>query len=231
METSISQQIKKIVEDNLDKILAGRLKRTLKEDNSFVTEGDMLCQNLVIDYARSIEGGYEVVSEEMDLSSFLFDENKNYIVIDPIDGTENFTSGLKEWGVSVCVYEKGKHKESMLLLPELGLSVITGDQTVRPEYHSRIQGISSTSLYKEFRENLSDEGEYRLTGCSVSAMYNVVTGLFKSHEKPAKAKMWDIIAGLNLALEHKLSVLVDGQEYQGEFLLPSKKYSFKINRV
>ena len=49
METSISQQIKKIVEDNLDKILAGRLKRTLKEDNSFVTEGDMLCQNLVID--------------------------------------------------------------------------------------------------------------------------------------------------------------------------------------
>lgn len=224
------RDIKKLIMDNLVQILALRSKRKKKEDESFVTEGDFLCQKLIMDYVKAGPEDLEVVSEEMNLADFSYDENKNYIVIDPIDGTENFTSGLKDWGVSVCIYEKGKHRESMLLLPELDLSLITGENDREFKCDSRIQGISSSSLLKEFREGLVDSGEYRLTGCSVLGMYNVVKGLYKSFEKPAKAKMWDIMAGLNLALEHELNVVVDGKKYAGEFLLPVQHFSFKINR-
>jgi hypothetical protein len=38
------------------------------------------------------------------------------------------------------------------------------------------------------------------------------------------------LAGLNLALEHGLSVTVEGKEYAGEYLSPHQKYRFKIEQ-
>lgn len=221
------RDIYKLVSENLNEILNLRQKRTMKGDNSPVTEGDMLCQQLIMDYVKSIGGDYEVVSEEMDLGNFVFDENKNYIVLDPIDGTENFTSGLKEWGVSVSIYKKGKHEESMLMLPELDLCLSTGDM-LPGKNQSRIRGLSSSSLYKPYRESLEEGVEYRLPSCAVYGMYNVVIGSYHSFEKPKSARSWDILAGLNLALEHGLSVYVNGEAYKGEFLIPNQTYSFKV---
>jgi hypothetical protein len=59
-------------------------------------------------------------------------------------------------------------------------------------------------------------------------MFNVITGSFSSYENFKGARIWDILPGLNLALEHKLSVTVEGRKYQGEFLNPLEKYRFKI---
>ena len=34
-------------------------------------------------------------------------------VLDPIDGTENFCSGLKEWGVSLSIWQGARHAGSL----------------------------------------------------------------------------------------------------------------------
>ncbi len=222
---NICDEIKKIIKENLNDIITLRQEKMLKEDDSYVSKGDYLCEKLVKDFIKNNLPDYALVSEESPEDNKRNWQQDKVIILDPIDGTENFVSGLKEWGVAVCVYEYGKHKESMLALPELDCYLKTGDSFQK--FESRIAGISS-SLTKEDILKLEPGFEYRIIGCAVYNMYNVVMGSFYSFENPKGAKVWDIIPGLNLALENGLSVTVNNQEYHGELLDPNQKYIFKI---
>jgi Archaeal fructose-1,6-bisphosphatase and related enzymes of inositol monophosphatase family len=222
---SICRDIYELIKKNLPNILKLRDIKMTKKDNSFVTEGDLLCQKLILDYADSLSESFYVVSEELDATNFCYNEKNNYIVIDPIDGTENFTSGLKEWGISVSIYKNGSHFESMLDLPELNLKLVTGDKVLK--YNSRIYGLSS-SLTKNDLMKVESGFEYRITGCCVYNIYNIINGSFAVFENFKGAYVWDILAGINIALEHNLKVVLDGKKYNGEFLSPNKKYRFRI---
>ncbi|MBC8490406.1 MAG: inositol monophosphatase [Bacteroidetes bacterium] len=222
---NICKDIYNIIISNIDKILMLRDKKKLKWDKSYVTEGDLLCQELIVKYINDLDEDFEILSEEIAIPHFIYDKEKKYIIIDPIDGTENFTSGLKEWGVSICVYKRGIHSQSMVALPELKIRLISGDNIIQGE--SRIYGLSS-SLSKEDLLNLKPGFEYRIIGCCVYNMYNVIKGSFSIYENFKGAYVWDIIAGLNLAIENNLSVTVNGETYNGEFLQPDRKYCFKV---
>lgn len=224
---SICEDIKLIIQNNLTEVLTLRNTKVKKEDDSYVSKGDLLCEALVKDYIKENCPEYALVSEESPEDNIANYKADNVIIVDPIDGTENFVSGLKEWGVAVCVYQNGKHVQSMLALPELNCYMLTGDTFER--YDSRIAGISS-SLTKEEILKLEPGFEYRIIGCAVYNMYNVVTGAFYSFENPKGAKVWDIIPGLNLALENGLSVVVNNKEYHGELLAPDQKYTFRIQQ-
>ena len=222
----ICRDINNIIKDNLDTILSLRSTGRLKADNTFVSEGDLMCEKLIFDYLRSTLKSYIVISEESsnDLSDI---NNVEYVVtVDPIDGTENFVSGLKEWGVGVSVYKNGKHYQSMIALPELNICLITGDHLNRIE-HSRICGLSSYMTPKDF-ELLGKEFEYRIMGCCMYNMYNVIHGSYRQFQHLKGCYSWDILPGMNLALEHGLNVILDGKTYNGEFLQPGVKYRFIV---
>ena len=222
---SICSDIQEIIENNLDEILSLRNTKQLKEDNSFVSRGDLFCEKLVKDYLGTLPEDIYLISEEKNNDDFNFEVYSKVVVMDPIDGTENFVSGLKEWGIGISVYENKKHIESMIGLPELGLFIKTGDEF--PKFESRIYGISS-SLSKEDLLNLEEGFEYRIIGCSMYNMYNVITGSFAMFQNPKGANTWDILPGLNLALENNCQIEVENKKYNGEFLYPNKKYRFKI---
>ena len=224
---SICNSINEEILKNLPEILEKRSTRILKDDNSYVTEGDLLCEKVVKDFICKKYPEYALVSEESLDENVVNTNQEKVIILDPIDGTENFTSGLKEWGVAICVYENGLHQESMLALPELNCYLKTGD--VFHRFQSRIAGISS-SLTKEDILKLEPGFEYRIIGCAVYNMYNVVTGSFYSFENSKGAKVWDIIPGLNLALEHNLKVIVNNKPYHGELLRPDQTYIFSIKQ-
>jgi fructose-1,6-bisphosphatase/inositol monophosphatase family enzyme len=168
-----------------------------------------------------------IVSEELDNDSRLAERLGHTVVIDPIDGTENYTSGLPEWGISVSIYKQSRHACSLLLCPELNLSFATGMHIERAE--SRIRGLSS-SLSKADVAALPEGFEFRILGCCVYNMINVVRGSFQSFENPRGARSWDILAGLNICLEHGLDVTVEGEKYAGQYLEPDKKYRFRIRQ-
>lgn len=213
------------IELALDSILGKRCTRKLKADNSYVTEGDLEMQSLVLGLVKKHVPNAIVVSEEMTLPSGSVD-GRHIIVIDPIDGTENFTSGLAEWGVSIACYLDGQHQGSLLGCPELRQWVFTG-QSMRARFASRIRGLSS-SLSKQNLMEIQDGFEYRIIGCCVYNMLSVVRGSFLSFENPKGANAWDILGGLNLALGNGLNVTVEGKIYAGEYLPPDRKYRFKI---
>lgn len=224
---NICADIKEIIKANLSEILTLRNTKIKKEDDSYVSKGDLLCESLIKGYIREKRPEFSLVSEESPEDNIINYTKENVIILDPIDGTENYVSGLKEWGVAVCVFQNGKHVQSMLALPELDLYMVTGDKFER--FDSRIAGISS-SLTKEELLKLEPGFEYRIIGCAVYNMFNVVTGSFYSFENPKGAKVWDIIPGLNLALEQGLSVIVNNKEYHGELLAPDQKYTFRIQQ-
>ena len=77
-------------------------------------------------------------------------------------------------------------------------------------------------------EKLGKEYEYRIMGCCMYNMYNVIRGSYCRFQHLKGCYSWDILPGINLALEQGLKVVINGKPYHREFLLPNIKYCFDI---
>lgn len=223
---NICRGIESIINDNLPRILSLRNTGTLKDDNTFVSEGDLLSEKLIFDYIEKNIPSCKIISEESKNRIDDIDQFEFVVTVDPIDGTENFVSGLKEWGVGVSVYRNMKHYQSMILLPELNVHLCTGEKVERMK-NSRICGLSSYMKPSDF-ESLGKDFEYRIMGCCMYNMYNVIKGSYRQFQHLKGCYSWDILPGMNLALENGLNVVIDGKKYEGEFLVPGVKYRFIV---
>jgi myo-inositol-1(or 4)-monophosphatase len=215
------------ISQNLNHILSLRDDKILKDDNSYVSKGDIFVQEIIFKHCSKFYPQHIIISEELAFETIInWSEKGSYIIIDPIDGTENFVSGLKEWGIGISIYTDGMHISSFIYLPELDISLFTGQKIKK--YNSRIIGISS-SLLKEDLMNLPEFGfEFRIIGCSMYNMISCINGSFKSYENVKGVNCWDILPGLNLALEHGLTCFIDDKPYVGQILFPTKKYKVKL---
>ncbi len=222
----ICREIYAVIQSNLDKILALRYTGKLKSDRTFVSEGDILCESLIMDFLKQNVKDYLLISEESYHDTARKDTAEYVITIDPIDGTENFVSGLKEWGTGISIYKHGVHHQSMIALPELNICLCTGDNIDRVP-RSRICGLSSYMTPSDFN-GLGDDMEFRIMGCCMYNMFNVIHGSYKRFRHTKGCYSWDILPGLNLALEHGLTAIVENRPYHGEFLMPDIKYRFTI---
>ena len=135
-------QIEKRILNELDVILSHRLDRSLKDDSSYVTKADFLVQNIIEEYFNNNFDDFIFVSEEKINETIDLSQEKMIVILDPIDGTENFTSGLPEWGLGIAIYIGNSHQASFIFMPQLKISLQTGQ---RIEYfQSRIEGLSSS---------------------------------------------------------------------------------------
>jgi myo-inositol-1(or 4)-monophosphatase len=225
---SICNEIVELVREFLDEILSLRRDFVQKKDGSYVSKGDLLVQSIVMRHIAEHHPKYRLISEELaPFEEVNWDSGGSYIVLDPIDGTENFVSGLKEWGIGISVFYRGSHLESGIYLPELNEVLLTGMPVEKNQ--SRIIGLSS-SLQKKDLLSLPEVGfEYRIIGCSMYNTLSAVKGSFVIFENVKGVNCWDILPGLNLALEHGASVFVDDIPYNGAMLFPTKKYRIKIS--
>lgn len=213
-----------LVAEQMPEIQARRYDITWKADGSPVTQADLLLERLIHAYVRERLPDLTFVGEES-FDPATLGTGTYLALLDPIDGTENFCSGLKEWGVSFGLWRSGQHLGSMLLLPELGERMISGDpvQKVR----SRITGFSS-SFSEQIVEQMREVAEARIMGCAVYNLYNVVRGAYSRFSNPKGAYAWDLLPGLMLALEHGCDVKVDGETFDGSLLEPGRKYRVDI---
>lgn len=214
-----------LIQDHMEAIQASRFDVTWKPDGSPVTASDVLVERLIHDRLRMHIPNLTFAGEETFEVQKASSGKGYFAILDPIDGTENFCSGLKEWGVSFTLWKGGAHLGSLLYMPELGEHLMTGD-TLRP-VRSRIRGFSS-SMCPEILEGMAGSQESRLVGCAVYNLYNVTRGAFARFTNPRGAYAWDLLPGLMLAREHGCDILVEGLPYNGEFLEPGKRYRVDI---
>jgi myo-inositol-1(or 4)-monophosphatase len=227
MESRIFGKLIDEIKKELSTILNLRVEFISKADGSYVSKGDLLVDKIILDYFSSNFPKHDIISEEVDHAvSKSRNELGNYIIVDPIDGTENFVSGLREWGVGICIYTHGKHEASCIYLPELNEVLVSGQSLTK--YKSRIVGLSSSLNRDDLMQLPKDDFEYRIIGCSMYNMLAAIKGSFVRFENVKGVHCWDILPGLNLALEHGLTCYVNDKPYNGEILFPTQKYRIKL---
>jgi len=208
----------------LPEIRRQRYNVTWKSDGSPVTSADVMLEQKLTHFLESKIPNIQVVGEETYRNGTPI--SKDWVaVLDPIDGTENFCSGLREWGTALSIWNNGIHQGSMLLMPELGERMLTGNIPRIPK--SRIVGFSS-SFNTEIGRQLGETPEGRIMGCAVYNLFNVIRGSFSRFANPKGAYSWDLLAGVALAHEAGCEVFVEGEEYEGQFLEPDRKYRVDI---
>jgi len=86
----------------------------LKKDHTLVTEADKTADKMI---QKLIQGDFpddEILSEE---GSTIYPDCEHVWVIDPLDGTVNFSRGLGCWGVSIAHLENGIPQAAALYFP------------------------------------------------------------------------------------------------------------------
>ncbi len=217
-----------VILEHMDKVNELRYRVTVKEDGSLVTEADIMLEEIIFNHVKNKLDKVVFVGEES--FDFNYEVSDHYtLVLDPVDGTENFCTGLKEWGTAFSLWKGKEHLGSCLFMPELGERLMTGDQLERIPFASRLTTVTCT-INEQLLDILQQKGNYRMTGCSVYNLYYVIKGSFANLKYPRGAYVWDILPGMLLALEHGCTVLADGEVYDGRFLDPAKKYRIEIHR-
>lgn len=115
---SFSESLTKLVQyaGVLAQRLRADLRVQLKEDGSIVTNADMEVENWLRPQLMKLVPGTTVWGEE----GIYEEPGPNGLwLVDPIDGTSNYTFGSPLWGVSVALYQNKKIVLSEIALPDL----------------------------------------------------------------------------------------------------------------
>lgn len=95
----------------------GQMVASVKEDHSPVTEVDRQVEDFLVERILTRYPGHSILTEETGARS---SGGEFAWVIDPIDGTRAFASGLPVWGVSIGVMRANEPYAGGLYLPVTG---------------------------------------------------------------------------------------------------------------
>ena len=194
-----------------------------KADGSPVSNLDLAVHSRVKEIVGLEFPGHVLVSEEQQNPIF-FDPEGSYVFLDPIDGTENFISGIPIWASGISVFTAGIHVYSAIVSPPLGIRMESG-QKAKQDFSSRVVGFSSSARPSQIPDDIS---EFRVLGSAMVNFALAIQGSFAKFENTSGSHCWDILPGLNLARAAGLTVEVDGAPYLGAPLFPTQKYSFSV---
>jgi len=120
MDTTLDFTIKLAAEAGkraLSYYRTGGIQGNLKSDHTVVTEADLTTDKFLRSSIKDAFPGDSIISEE---ENTYFEGDTIYTwVIDPIDGTTNFSLGLHHWGVSIARLREGSPDLAALYFPLL----------------------------------------------------------------------------------------------------------------
>jgi myo-inositol-1(or 4)-monophosphatase len=97
----------------------GKLPVKRKEDGTLVTQADRWADREIRDAIATAFPEHGVLSEE---TEHIFPANDWCWIVDPIDGTTNFTRGVPIWGISLGLLYRGTPVFGFVYLPQLNQS-------------------------------------------------------------------------------------------------------------
>ena len=94
----------------------GNVKADEKADGSLVTKSDRWADRTIREAIASTFPSHGILTEE---SQQIFPSNEWCWIIDPLDGTTNFTKGVPIWGTSMGLFYRGTPMFGYVNLPPL----------------------------------------------------------------------------------------------------------------
>lgn len=186
--------------------------KTKTSDVDLVTEADVRTQQMLIDAIEAAFPGDAIVGEENGRDVLPTDRGRRCWVMDPIDGTHNFTRSLvPSFGVALAFIEGGAVQAggvAMAGLDTLFLARRGGGATRdgKPIHVSTIDAIERAKIEVDFsrpviRERvlgtigriLEDAGQVRSHGSAVTALCAVAGGDAEAYVQP-RLQIWDYAA-------------------------------------
>lgn len=181
-----------------------------KEDDSVVTEVDLFLSKRIkeeiIRFSDLHDLNYAIIDEE---SANSFDEylSKEFsFIIDPIDGTMNYSNGHALWAISIGVFRNQQPYAGGVFLPAINKMLIVDNNKIyvnsengleevditKKKYHGKNKTIAITNgaLYYYNIETPFIASE----NCTVSHMYFTNTGTHLGSIQ--RVKLWDTAASL-----------------------------------
>lgn len=174
----------------------------VKADHTVVTDADLAADRFLQEAIRASYPQDQILTEEGDNPGI--DPGKPLWVIDPLDGTTNFTLGLQTWGVSIARLVNGFPDTAALYFPlhgelysaQRGAGAFFNQRplTVRPlpaNMPTAFFTASSTSL-RHFEMNV--RYKFRMLGSAAYDFCLIARGAAISGFQSIP-KIWDIAAG------------------------------------
>jgi len=178
-------------------------------DRDVVSSADLAVDRVVKDFALSVDSTVRVLSEEGAQSFRLGEGDGAVLVVDPLDGSNNFVRGSDEYGVmvtslkdwqfdwSLAVYPSGGHyafwsRDGLILSPELRVRCpFSGAST----YLAHAGGSSLGDLVNDSFWQIVEEvsgGHYRY-GSSCAALFNLLEGRHAAFVG-IRMHVWDVLS-------------------------------------
>lgn len=182
------------------------VKPSIKGDKTLVTDADLAVQSFLNEKLIEHYPEVGILSEEADYTREPRD-GETYFVLDPIDGTAMFVSGLPVWGISLGIVKSGKPIAGYFYMPATNDFYYT--ETDGPVY---LNGL--TTELKPFTENQRESllltvsrphklydinpdypGKIRCLGSTEAHICYVATGS-ADVAIASEVYIWDIAAGI-----------------------------------
>jgi len=179
------------------------IQARLKADHSVVTEADIAANTLITDSIRSAYPDHEIISEE---GATLSKNNDHSVwVIDPLDGSTNFSLGLHTWGVSIARLVGGVPDTAAICFPLLGemytsqrgQGAFLNDEPISEKSFDKDQPIRflAMSSYSPQKHQIDlKKYKLRIIGSACYDLCLVACGA-ASVGFLAKPKIWDLASG------------------------------------
>jgi 3'(2'), 5'-bisphosphate nucleotidase len=99
-------------------IYASDFVTELKNDGSPITKADKLANEIICDALKT--SGYPIISEESPKDSFNYRKEKDFVwLVDPVDGTREFTKRNNEFTVNIALVHNGLPVFGIVTAPAL----------------------------------------------------------------------------------------------------------------
>lgn len=207
----------------------------LKEDYSVVTEADLSADKLITEAIHKNYPADGLISEE--LQPEIGTANSAVWVVDPLDGTTNFSLGLPIWGVCIARVVDGWPEIGVAYFPfldELYSAARNSDAMMnrqiihsQPPVPGQPNSFFSCCTRTHQHYDVSVRYKTRILGSACYTLCAVARGMAVVGFE-ATPKIWDIAAGWLIALESGAAVeTVDGSKpfpLRGNFDYRSKSF-------
>lgn len=177
-----------------------QLKMEYKSDHSIVTEADVAVDNFIKQEIKKEFPHDLIISEELQHQFTPRTANPTVWIVDPLDGTTNFSLGLHYWGVSLVRVENGYPILAVQYFPylnelytaQMGCGAYYNNQPIHvtianPENKTTFFSCCSRT-HKNYR--ISIPYKTRIFGCATYSMCSLASGKALICFE-AKAKIWD----------------------------------------
>lgn len=174
---------------------------SLKEDYSVVTEADLAADQMIAEAVQREYPGDTLISEELQPS--IGEVNSATWIVDPLDGTTNFSLGMPIWGVSIARIVNGWPAVAAIYFPVLdemftaklgGGAYLNGVKIhTQPPSPGKPSSFFSCCTRTFQQYNVSIPYKTRILGSACYSMCAVARGMAVVGFE-ATPKIWDISA-------------------------------------